>query len=206
MWLPFKKKKGIKLPPGKILEIGFTTSWDYKKREVVIMTDNGPITLNEKSEFIINVSADNVDPVKIKVIPDFDKRILNFIEIIDPNIKTTTDKKKGKLILTSTNRPDPTINIDEFQKFDEDIKKIGLNVQKLEKRKKLYTILLALLGFFNFYLFIITNSVSRYVSLIATMVSVYSIYNLWKKSKEINKDYEELKEIRGTFVEIVKEK
>ncbi len=88
----FKKDKGIIIPAGGSIGLEFITSWRNDINEVTIMTDNGPIVLDGKNELYINVSADDANTIKLQVIPDFKNRVLNFVEVLDPNDKVEDDK------------------------------------------------------------------------------------------------------------------
>lgn len=208
MWRLFKKKKEITLPPGGKIELELTTEWRPNKREVVILTDKGPITLNEKSELFLEINANNTYPVKIQIIPDFKNRKLNFVEIIDPNIKQ--DKNKGKIIFVGvSDKPKHAYaSLDEFLKrWDEEIEAIDKIIKKYEKRRYIFTILNIILIFFNAIMFV-TNSGSlwRYLNLFAIIISAYAICHLWNSSKKLRKDFKEHKELREKSFGLVKDK
>lgn len=207
MW-PSKKKKGIDLPPGKCTELEFTASWASDKREVVIMTDKGPITLNEKSEFYIEISSDNTNTIKVQIIPDFKNKTLKFVEIIDPSMVSTDDKNKGKLVFAGVNTVKMVpVPVGEYLKnWDESIENIGNKLRNYEKRKNILTIVLSIVTLLNIYLAIINRGILRYINIIAVMVAIYTLYNLWESNKKIYEDYEELKRLRDETFGVVKEK
>lgn len=206
MWSS-KKKKGITPSPGRSIEIEFTTTWRHG--EVVIMTDKGrPITLNEKSEFFIELSADNINPIKIQIIPDFKNRVLNCIEIIDPNVQLT-DENKGSIKFVGINiSKKKPISLGEYlKKWDENLEEFGKNIKIYKKRKYIYTILLIVLIFLNTYLFINeSRQYLRYFNIFTIIISICTLYYLWKTNRELLKEYEEYKELREKSFGIVKEK
>ena len=137
MWPSKKKeKKGIKLAPGESMEIGFATSWRRDKDEVIIMTDSGPIVLDGKNELFIEVTANNIDPIRLQVVPDFKNKTINFVEVIDPNTKKKfPDRDSPRLTFagsTIIKEKDMTIS-DYLKNWDKNMEEF----EKLVKRSKL---------------------------------------------------------------------
>ena len=100
MWPSKKKeKKGITLAPGESMEIGFAASWRRDKDEVAIMTDSGPIVLDGKNELFIEVTADNINPIRLQVVPDFNNKTINLVEVIDPSTKKKFSDKDGPKLI-----------------------------------------------------------------------------------------------------------
>lgn len=199
---PSKKKKEIT----KDIEIEFTTSWRSDKREVIVITDGGQVILNEQSEFFIEITSDRTYPLKVQIVPDFDNRKLNFIEVIDPNV--VQDDKKGMIKFAGVRiaKKDP-LSIDEYLKrWDGSIEDIGKKLKKYEKRKYVLTILLFIVTFINIYLSFINIGILRYINISAAIIATYTLYNLWKSNKKMYEDYEELKKLREEAFEVVKEK
>lgn len=207
MW-SFKKKKGATLPPGGSIEIEFATAWRPDKREVVVMTERGPITLNEKSEFFIELTGDNIEPLRIRVTPDFKNRKLDFVEIIDPNIKSKDIENKGRVTFTGANMSkDMPISIDKYLKrWDENIEKTGNTIKKYERRKYIFTALGIIMILFSTYALIIGNGSLRYINLLAITITGYTIYRLWGLNRKLCKDYDEYKKLREESFGVVKEK
>ncbi len=203
MW-PSKKKKEHTMHFEKCLEIEFSTTWTPGKKEVVIITNNGPIKLNDKSEFFIEISSDRTHPLKMQIVPDFDNRKLNFFEIIDTAIKQ--DDKKGIIKFEGVRIENRTISIGEYLKnWDERIEDLGNKLKKYEKRKNILTIILFITTFINIYLAIINSGILRYINIIAAIVGTYTIYNLWNLTKKTHEDYEEIKKLREEAFEVVKD-
>lgn len=205
---PSKKRKGVTIPPGKSIEIGFTTKWRRDKDEVVIITDDGEIVLDGKNELILEVCASNADPIKVKIVPDFKKRTLNFVEVIDVNDKQTTDENKAKLSFVGIGtQKDETIPIDQYLKiYDENIKKFGKQIKDRRRSTITIVILNTVLVFFNLYLFITGNGLLRYISLIPVIISGSFIYYLWSQHRKLCKEYEEYKNLRLQVFEVVKDR
>lgn len=206
MW-PLKKKKGFSIAPGGGMSFEIPIAWRKDKKEVAIITENGPIILDEKSELFIEIIADNTDPIKVQVIPDFRKKILNFVEIIDPNVKKKfTDKNGPKLKVTGI-AISRNINFGEFLKnWDKNIDDFDKNLKKLRRSSSIYISILIILALVNLYIFITKNDNSRYLSLIATFVAGFGAYYLWSLYKKVYKDYKDYKESREKVFDIVKEK
>jgi len=205
---PSKKRKGVTLPPGKSIEIGFTTAWRNDKDEVEIITDDGKIVLDGKNELILEVSASNADPIKLKIVPDFKKRVLNFIEVIDVDAKQTTDENKAKLAFVGISTPkDNTVPIGQYLKtWDENIEKFGKQIKDRRKSTTILVILNIILILFNLYMFIVGSWPTRYISLIPIIISGSLTYYLLDKHRKLIKEYEEYKDLRHEAFEIVKEK
>lgn len=202
----FKKDKGITIPPGGCIGLEFITSWRNDIDEVTIMTNDGPITLDGKNELFIRVSADNANTIKLKVIPDFKKRILTFIEILDPNEKVK-DKKAiafGGMQLVNEKKISP---VQQLEYIDKDLEKLGKSV----KRFKIYRNLIFITGGMaivaNLYSFLTlpNTDIFKYVYLIFVFIMAYIIYYYWKSYKKISKEYKEF-QVREKIFGIVKER
>lgn len=203
-----KKRKGITLPPGKSIEIGFTTAWRNDKDEVEIITDDGKIVLDGKNELFLEISASNADPVKVKIVPDFKKRVLNFIEVIDINAKQITDENKAKIAFVGMSIPkDETISVDEYLKrWDENIEKFGKQIKDRRRSTTIIVTLNTTLVLFNLYMFITGNWPARYLNLIAIIISGYLTYYLWGRYKKLCKEYGEYKNLRSQAFEVAKDR
>lgn len=210
MWPSRKKeKKGIKLAPGESMEIGFSTSWRKDKDEVMIMTDAGPVVLDGKNELFIEVGGDNIDPIKVQVIPDFKKRTINLVEVIDPNAEKKFSDKDGPRLKfagsTVIKERDMTIS-DYLNNWDRQMEQL----EKVIKRSKIIrniVIPINIIAFFlNLYLFITKSDTFRYVNLAVAILCVYMVYYAWSSHKKVYKDYLEYKDLREKAFGLVKEK
>lgn len=207
MWSP-KKRKGITLPSGKSIEIGFTTAWRRDKDEVVIITEDGKIVLDGKNELFLEISASNVDPIKVQIVPDFKNRVLNFVEVIDINAQQKTGENKGKISLAGiSSSKEEAVTIGEYLKnWDEDIEKFGKHLKDHGRSTKIFVTLEIALIFFNLYLFITENGLSRYLNLIIVIFLGFLTYNSWSKHRKLCKDYNAYKDMRSRAFEVVKDK
>lgn len=85
----------VDIPPGGSRDITFGVDWIKGKREVhLIFGDNEDemIILNEeiikkRGCPVLTVSADNTNPIRAEIVPDFDKNEINIIEISNENTK-----------------------------------------------------------------------------------------------------------------------
>ncbi len=206
MWKPFKKKKGIEIPPGGGIEFEFATSWRRDKNEVAIIADKGPVILDENSEFFMEISGDNIDSLKIQIVPDFKKRVLNFIEVIDPNAKP--GKNKGKISLVSdTMLNDANVQIGKYlNEWDKNIETYGEIIKKYNRRKNILLMIGIIVIFIDMYLFYINGGIARYISGIVILILIYTSINLEKSYRRILKSHETYKEMRSKVFEVVKEK
>lgn len=209
---PSKKRKETTLPPGKSIEIGFTTAWRNDKDEVEIITDDGKIVLDGKNELILEISASNADPVRVKIIPDFNKRVLNFIEVIDVNAKQITDENKAKIAFVGMSIPKydtvpDTVPIDQYLKiWDENIEKFGKQIKDRRRSTTMIVILNTTLTLFNLYMFITGNWPARYLNLIAVIISGSLTYYLWSRYRKLCKEYGEYKNLRSQAFEVAKDR
>ena len=196
MW-PHKKKKGVTIPPGKSVEFGFATKWRSDKKEVVILTDDGPIVLNEKSELFIEVSADNIDPIKMQIVPDFKSRTLSLVEVIDLDAKQTVGRK-GKISFEGASiSEDSTMSVDEYlRRWDENIEKFDNRIRSIKKRKNIFLILLAVIIPYNIYAFVMSSSPWRYLNVFAVIIAIYSAYHIETACGSLQKEYDKYKELR----------
>jgi len=207
LW-PFKKKKGITLAPGESMELGFLAQWRRDKDEVVIMTKNGPILLDGKNELFINVTADNMGPIKLQIVPDFKNRVLNFVEIIDPNVpKKFAGTNSPRLAFTGTMVKEKSISFGDYLKeWDNDIERIEKNVKSYRRLRNIFVPINILLAFYNLYIFTVSTSMTRYINLAVGIFSTYMIYYLWNTDKRYNNSYKQYKEMRENAFGIVKNK
>ena len=210
MWPSKKKeKKGIKLAPGESMEIGFATSWRRDKDEVIIMTDSGPIVLDGKNELFIEVTANNIDPIRLQVVPDFKNKTINFVEVIDPNTKKKfPDRDSPRLTFagsTIIKEKDMTIS-DYLKNWDKNMEEF----EKLVKRSKLIRNIFVpaniILFFWYSYAFMINSNMFRYINLLVAIVCLYMIYHISNSHKKLYKDYLQYKDLREKSFGVVKEK
>lgn len=206
MWKPFKKKKGAEIPPGRGIEFEFATSWRRDKNEVAIITDKGPVILDENSEFFMEISGDSIDSLKIQIVPDFKKRVLNFIEVIDPNAKP--GKNKGKISLVSdTMLNDANVQIGKYlNEWDKNIETYSEIIKKYNRRKNILLMIGIIVIFIDMYLFYINGGIARYISGIVILILIYTSINLEKSYRRMLKSHETYKEMRSKVFEVVKEK
>lgn len=213
MW-PSKKeeknegKKGIKLAPGESMEIGFATSWRSDKDEVVIMTDSGPIVLDGKNELFIEVTADNVDPIRLQVVPDFKNKTIIFVEVIDPNVKKKFPDKDGPRLTFagSTIAKERCMTLSDYLKnWDQNMKKFEKLVKRSKKVRNIFVPANVILFFWHSYAFITTDSMFRYINLSLVILSIYMIYYISNSHKKLYKDYLQYKDLREKSFGVVKE-
>lgn len=210
MWF-FKKKekKGVKLSPGKSMEIGFTTSWRKDKDEVIIMTDKGPIVLNGKNELFIEISADNIDPIKLQIVPDFKNRIMNLVEVIDPNIKKKFPDEGGprlKFAGSIVKDNGTTTLVDYLKIWDQNTEKFEKLVKRSKMIRNIFVPINIILLLWNSYTFMTHNDASRYINLIVAIICIFMIYYITNTHKKLYEDYLKYKDLREKSFGIVKEK
>lgn len=209
MWPSKKKeKKGIKLSPGESMEIGFATSWRRDKDEVVIMTANGPIVLDGKSELFLEIKADNIDPVKLQVVPDFKNKTINFIEVIDPKSKKKFQDKDGpRLVFAGATIKERGMTLTDYLKnWDRNVEQFEKAVKRAKMLRNIFAPINIILLSWNLFAFLTKSDMFRYVNLFATIISAYVIYYLTNSHKKLYKDYLEYKDLREKSFGIVKEK
>lgn len=209
MWPSNKKeRKEIKLSPGESMEIGFATSWRIDKDEVVIITDSGQIVLDGKNELFIEVTAENIDPVKLQLIPDFKNKTINLIEIIDPNIPNIKKKFDGpRLKFAGSIIKERTLTISDYLKnWDQDIEHYGKLVNRSKKVRNILIPVYIILFFWNSYIFITTINIFRYASLSIAIACLYMPYYTWNSHKKFYEAYLEYKDLREKTFGVVKEK
>lgn len=207
MW-PFKnkEKKGITLAPGESMELGFTTSWNTDKDEVTIMTNDGPIVLDRKSKLFINVTADNMDPVKLQVIPDFKNRILNFVEIIDPDAKKKFPDGP-RLSFVGRTVEERHMSIGYYLKnWDKNIQIFEKSVKKSKRIRDIFVPINIILFIWSSYNFMTRDGLMRYLSLSAAILSAFAVFFIWRVNKNLNRDFENYKELREESFGLVKDK
>lgn len=210
MW-PYRKKekKGIKLAPGESMEIGFAASWRKDKDEVMIMTDAGLVVLDGKNELFIEVGGDNIDPVKVQLVPDFKKKTINLVEIIDPNAEKKFSDKDGprlKFAGSTIIKKRSTTLSDYLNDWDRQMERF----EKLTKRSKMLRNIFIPINIvtciFNFSSFIVNSNIFRYINLAIAILCVYLVYYIWNKHKKLYKEYLKYKDLREKSFGVVKEK
>ena len=207
MW-QFKKKKGITLAPGESMAMEVLTQWRSDKNEVVIMTKEGPILLGENNELFISVKADNMDPVKLQVVPDFKNKVLNFVEIIDPNApKKFTGENSPKFAITRCVPKERRLTISDYLKeWDNDIEKFGKGAKSFRRIRNILGPINILLAILNLYLFTTITNTERYINLVVGLFAICVVYFLWNTDKKYHDDLKEFKEMRENAFGIVKNK
>lgn len=210
MWSSKKKeRKGIKLVPGESMEIGFSTLWREDKDEVVIMTDSEQIVLDGKNELFIEVSADNIDPVKLQAVPDFKNKTINFIEVIDPDIKKKFSDKDGPRLTFagSTVIKQRGMTLGDYLKiWDRELEQFEKLVKRSKKVRNIFVPVNIILFFWNLYIFMKNSDMFRYVNLLLAIVCLFISYYIWNSHKKFYKAYLQYKDLREKSFGIVKEK
>lgn len=202
MW-PFKKKKGINLAPGEGMKFALHAAWRRGKDEVAIMTEKGPILLNDKSECIVEIRGDNIEPIKFQLVPDFRNKVINLVEIIDPNVKYD---EKRRLVLTGMEMREINI-LDEIMKQDE--LKANRYKKDIEKRKlfrNIVTVAGLILFTLDMYIFATEQETIRYINLMIVIPLIYSIYLIWKSYDELIDTYKRYEDSRQKTFGLVKDK
>lgn len=204
MW-PSKKKKGITLQPGEGVELEIVASWNKNKNEVTVITDSGQFILGEKSELFLEIKGDNVEPLKIQIIPDFKNRKLDLVEIIDLNAKPTNDNVKISLEgISETN--EKTMPLDEcLKRLDKDLTKLGELIKMHRKIRNISTLINVAILPLNIYVIITNRTSVIYFNMLAVVVQIYLIYYLWNKNMKLQKIYENGKRLREKMFGTVKE-
>jgi hypothetical protein len=223
MW-PSKKDKWVTIPPGKSVEINFGVEWRKDKEEVVIITDNNKFVLDGKNELFLEVTSSNADSVKIQIVPDFKKRTINVIEVIDINASQTTGENKGKISLVGIGPSvdmsrdvsrnvsrnvsnNNTFSIDKYlEAHDENIESFGKRISGYKARRNIFMIFGALVVTGNVYLFNINTYPMRYINIAAIAIITYASVRLWYSYKDLYTTYEKYREQRSKMFEIVKNK
>lgn len=202
MW-PSKKDEDIKIPQGRTLEIGFGVEWTRGKNEVVITTDTERFVLDGKNELFLEITSSNADSIKVQIVPDFKKRIINVVEIIDANATYTN---RGKIAFAGVRKSkDDTISIDKFLKaWDENIETFGKRIRQYKIRRNIFIILGAIVAIGNVYMFTINNSQTRYINAFAVVVIVYILFRLLKSYRDLFRTYDDYKKQRSQAFEVVK--
>jgi hypothetical protein len=204
-----KRKKGIKLAPGESIEIGFATSWRRDKDEVMIMTDAGPIILDGKNELFIEIGADNIDPIKVQVVPDFKKKTLNLVEVIDPNAGKKSPDKDGPRLTLAGNAiiKERGMTISDYLKnWDQEMERFEKAVKRFKIMRNIFILINIILFFLNLYLFMTKSNMFRYVNLIVAIAPLCVIYYILSSYKKVYKDYLEYKDLREKSFGVVKER
>lgn len=205
MW-PSKKDKDITLPPEKGLEIAIGVQWRKGKDEVVIITDKEKFVLNGKNELFLEITSSNAGYIKVQIIPDFKKRIIRVVEVIDINNTNATGENRGKISFAGVRESKAYIvPIDKYLKqWDENIKDLDKKIRTQKIRRNISLIVGALVASANIYLFTINKSPARYLNIVATIVIIYISFQLWKAFRDLCVTHEEFKDQRLKAFEIVK--
>lgn len=209
MW-PIKKKKNITISPGEMIEFVFKTAWRTDKDEMAIITKDGPIILDGNNELFIEITADNINSIRLQVIPDFKNKILNLIEVIDCN---STKKFDGdpKLIFAGIRKiivPDEDTNMSigsYFDEWDKEIEKYGKKIKRNKRVRDIIIPSLAITVFWNIYIFMTRDNIIRYINLFLTFVAIYTAYMLRNSYNKVCEDYEKYKDLREKAFGTVKE-
>lgn len=188
MW-PFKQDKGVTISPGESAMFNINAMWSTDKSEVAIMTDKGPIVINEKSKCFLEITSKNTNPIKIQIIPDFNSRELNFIEVLDPNAKV--DKNKPTIIFSGIEyRQNHNTTENQIEYYNKYIEENDKKLIRYKRNRDIITIISVTAVFLNIYIFIISNKI---VNLLLSIVVIYTIYRLWSSYKKVCVNYLELR-------------
>ena len=209
MWPSKKKdKKEITLAPGECMEIGFATSWRRDKDEVVIMTDNGPIVLDGNNELFIEIAAENIDPIKVQVIPDFKNKTINLVEVIDPSAKKKfLDKEGPRLTFAGSIVKERGMTLGDYLKnWDQNMEKYEKLVKRSKQTRNIFVPANIILCVWNFYNFITKTDGMRYFNLFAAVLSGFMIFYVWNSHRKFHDEYKQYKELRDKSFEVVKNK
>lgn len=199
MW-PFKnkEKKITKLSPGEDMKIGFTTLWRRDKDEVTITTDSGPIVLDGKNELFIIVTAENIDPIKIQMVPDFKNKTISLVEVIDLNVKKKFPDKDGFAGSVINERGIYLKN------WDQNMEKFEKLIKRSKRIRDIFVPINIILFFWNSYVFVTNNDNTRYLSLFGAILSLCLIYYALNSHRKLYKDYIQYKEYKDNMFGIVK--
>jgi hypothetical protein len=206
MWT-HKKDDGISLPPGRSLEIELCVEWKKDKDEVVITTDKEKFVLNGKNELFLEVTSSNACTVRVQIVPDFKKRTINIVQIMNTNVRQTADKSMGKIEFVGIDTSkDDTVHIGEFlKKWDENIETFGKRINGYKIRRNIFMIFGIMVAAGNTYMFIINNSPMRYINAAFVIVCIYLMSRLWISYRGLFRAYEEYKEQRSRAFEVAKD-
>ena len=209
MWPPKKKeKRGIKLAPGESMEIGFATSWRRDKDEVMIMTDSGPIVLDGKNELFIEITAENIDPIKVQVVPDFKNKTINLIEVIDPTVKKKFPDKDGPILrFAGSVVKERGISLGDYLKqLDRNMETYEKSIKRSKLIRNIFIPVNIILCLWNSYSFMTKSDIMRYLNLFAAFLSAFVIFYVWNSHKKFYQNYKQYKELRDRSFEVVKNK
>jgi len=202
MW-PFKKKKGITLAqritlaPGE--SVGITlglVQWRRDKDEVIITTKDGPILLDGNNKLFITIGT-----VTLQIVPDFKNRVLDFVEVIDPNTPHTDNPEVEVEINIGTK----DVSFGNFLKeWDNEIERYGKKVKEYRLVRNIFIPANILIAIFNIYQFIVRANMIRYVNLSIAFLAIYMVYRLWDIDKKFHDSYKKYKDERENAFGIVK--
>lgn len=206
--LPSKKDKGITLPPGQNIEIGFDVEWKKGKDEVVIMTGSERFILNGKNTLFLDVTSNSADSIRVQIIPDFRKRVINVVEVIDAKVKRVEGKDRAKLSFVGVRTSkDETVSIGEIlQSWDRDIEALDKRMHRYKRYRSTFVIFAAIIGIGNIYLFTVNDSPIRYFNLILTIIIIYISFRLWNSYRKLSESCDEYKKERLRAFEVIKNK
>jgi hypothetical protein len=206
MW-PDKKDDDVTLPPGRTLEIGFGVEWRRGKNEVIITTEKEKFVLNGQNELFLEITSSNTDPIMVQIVPDFKKRTINVVEVINANATYVKGKNKGKISFAGIrpSKEDDNVSIDKYLKaWDENIESFGRRIHSYKKRRNIYTIFGIIVIIGNVYLFTINESPIKYLNAAVAIIIVYVLFRMWNSLRELGRLYEEYKEQRSKAFEVAK--
>lgn len=203
MW-PSKKDEDIKIPPERTLEIGFSVEWIRGKNEVVITSGKEKFVLDGKNELYLEITSSNTDPITVQIVPDFKKRVINVVEVL--NVNATHGKRKGRISFAGVrSSKDDAISIDKYLKtWDENIETFGKRIHGYKIRRNIYVTIGTIVIIGNMYLFAINNGPMRYLNAFAVVAIMYTLFRLLNSYRGLFRVYEEYKEQRLRAFEVVK--
>lgn len=195
MWLPFKRKEkkekfdSFTINPGQMVGFKFETLWDRKKNEVILMTNDGPKVLNENSKLILCVTVDDANPLKLEIVPDFKNKMLNIVEILDPDAKINENK-----VVLKFDRSENRIDLIKNVSIDE-LKKIRTRLKNSILASKLIMLLGLFIVFYDLHIFFEKNNYIYLIISILMLILVIAIYRTHIKLKKIYDDIKDMNEI-----------
>lgn len=206
----FKKDKGIIIPPGGSIGLEIVTAWRKDKSEVAIMTDKGPVILDGKNELFIRVAADNIDTIKLQVVPDFKNRVLTFIEVLDPNVKSSGKENKARIAFSGMKLIKETniSLIQHLELLDKDMEKLDKSLKRYKNMRNIVIVANATAFFVNLYGFVTKTETDiwRLANLFFVFVAIFIIYFYWNSYKKLSREYKKYQGLREEIFSTVKER
>jgi hypothetical protein len=198
MW-PYKKKKKESAFKGTIgLEI--LTSWRNDKDEVIIFTKDRSIKLDENSELYLNIEINSAQ-IKLKIIPDFQKKELGFIEVLDPNTVGIKTIKFDKMIFQERK-----ISIfEQLRWLDKDLEDLDNKLKKLKRIRNVSIIICIISTLINIFIFLMSKNVYRYINLIFAIFGFLAGFYVIYKYNKAYKFYIDIRNSKSELFSIVKE-